>query len=319
MNALEKAAMYGIIPVINIPRPELALPLADALQAGGLPHIEVTLRNDTALDSILAIRENRPDFTVGAGTVLSEAQAQAALEAGAQFIVTPGFNPKVIDYCLARGVEVLPGCTTPSEVEAGLAAGLNIFKFFPAETLGGVKAIKALCGPYRNVRFVPTFGITMDNIANYLACDGVAFVGGSFMAPAGLVEAGAFAEITALCREAMRRAMGFSLRHVGVNSASCEEGERMAKRFAEIFDLPYLPGARSDFSGTMVEFCKDKFPGVAGHIAVSVPSVERAEAYLRRKGIEFLEETRARNANGRVTCLYLKESFADFAVHLVKL
>ena len=162
MTVLEKAALTGIMPVINIPNPGLAVPLADALTAGGLPQIEVTLRNDTALDSIRVIKRERPDFVCGAGTVLSVSQAEEALAAGADFIVAPGFNPKVVEHCLSRGAEVLPGCVTPAEIEAGMALGLTTFKFFPSESLGGVRTIKELCGPYRNIRFVPTSGITME-------------------------------------------------------------------------------------------------------------------------------------------------------------
>ncbi len=318
MNALEKAALYGIMPVINIPGPKLAVPLADALEAGGLPQIEVTLRNDTALDSIRAIKAERPGFAVGAGTVLSVEQARAAVDAGAEFIVTPGYNPKVVAFCIESEVPVLPGCVTPAEVEAGLAAGLTTFKFFPAETMGGLKAIKALCGPYRNARFVPTSGISLDNLAGYLAYEGVACVGGSFMAPAAMLEAGDFAGVTALCREAVRRSLGFSLKHVGVNSASAEEGERMARRFAEIFDMPYKPGNRSDFSGTIVEFCKEVFPGAAGHIGVATLNVERAGAWLERKGVALRDDYRNYDRNGNIVCIYLAEEFAGFAVHIVK-
>jgi len=318
MNALERAALYGVMPVINIPRPELAVPLADALAAGGLPQIEVTLRNDTALDSVRAIKAARPDFTVGAGTVLSPEQARAALDAGVDFIVTPGYNPRVVDFCIEAGAPVLPGCVTPTEVEAGLAKGLTTFKFFPAETLGGVKAIKALCGPYREARFVPTFGITLGNLGEYLACDGVACVGGSFMAPSAMVEAQAFEGITALCREAVRRSLGFSLKHVGVNGATPEEGEAMARRFCEIFDLPYKPGGRSDFSGTIVEFCKDVFPGAAGHIGVATLSIPRAEAYLRAKGVALRDDFRSYDAKGNPVCIYLAEEFGGLAVHIVK-
>ena len=318
MNALERAAIYGIMPVINIPSPDLAVPLADALEAGGLPQIEVTLRNDTALDSIRAIKAERPGFTAGAGTVLSVEQAQAAIDAGADFIVTPGYNPRVVEFCIGKGVPILPGCVTPAEVEAGMAAGLNTFKFFPSETLGGVKAIKALCGPYKKVRFVPTFGITMNNLAEYLACDGVACVGGSFMAPSALVEARQFEAITALCKEAVRRSLGFSLKHVGVNAATPEEGAAMAKRFSELFDLPYKPGGRSDFSGTLVEFCKDVFPGAAGHIGVSTLNVERAAAWLERRGVALRDDYRNCDKNGNVVCIYLAEEFAGFAVHIVK-
>ncbi len=312
MSFLQNASLIGIVPVINIPRPELAVPLCDALAAGGLPQIEVTLRNETALESIRTIKRERPDFPVSAGTVLSCEQVDAALAAGADAIVTPGFNPKVVRHCLDKGAEILPGCVTPAEIEAGLEAGLTVFKFFPAENMGGVQTIRQLCGPYRNVRFVPTGGITLDNLSSYLAFSGVAAVGGSCMAPASMVAAGDFASITALCREAVRRSLGFALRHVGVNGASPEEGERMASRFAEIFDLPVLPGGRSDFAGTLVEFCKDEFPGEAGHIAISTLNVERAAHYLEGRGVGLREDYRT------PSCIYLKEEFAGFAVHIVK-
>ncbi len=312
MSFLQNASLYGIVPVINIPRPELAVPLCDALEAGGLPQIEVTLRNETALDSIRAIKRERPNFPVSAGTVLSCGQVDAALSAGADAIVTPGFNPKVVRHCMEKGVEILPGCVTPAEIETGLDAGLNVFKFFPSENMGGVQTIRQLCGPYRNVRFVPTGGITLDNIPAYLSFQGVAAVGGSCMAPASMVAAEDFAGITALCREAVRRSLGFSLRHVGLNGDSPEEGERLARRFAEVFDLPYLPGGRSDFAGTMAEFCKSEFPGKTGHIAISTLSVERAAHYLARKGIALREDFRT------PSCVYLREEFAGFAVHIVK-
>ena len=318
MKALERSALLGVLPVLSVKDASRAVALADALEAGGLPHMEVMLRTDAALDSIRAIRDARPDFTVGAGTVLNVSQAEAALKAGAQFIVTPGWNRAVVEFCLERGAEVLPGCVTPAEIETGLAAGLKTFKFFPSETMGGVRAIKALLGPYPEVRFVPTNGITMDNLASYMACEGVACVGGGFMAPKALIEAGDFAGITALCREAVRRALGFSLRHVGVNAASPEEGERLAKRFSQIFDMPYLPGGRSEFSGTAVEWCKDTFPGDAGHIAIGTPNIYRAEAYLKRRGVELRDDYRNYDGNGNLVCIYLKETFAGFAVHIVK-
>ena len=319
MKVLEKAALTGIMPVINIPNPDLAVPLADALTAGGLPQIEVTLRNDTALDSIREIRRERPDFVLGAGTVLSVSQAEEALAAGADFIVAPGFNPKVVEHCLSRGAEVLPGCVTPAEIEAGMALGLTTFKFFPSESLGGVRTIKELCGPYRNIRFVPTSGITMDNLASYLSFRGVACVGGSFMAPAATVAAEDFSGITARCREVVRRSLGFAIRHVGVNCESAEEGERLARRFSAIFDFPYLPGERSDFAGTAAEFCKDTFPGRAGHIAISTLSVERAAYYLENKGVALREDFRHIGKDGKPDSIYLAEEFAGFAVHFLQI
>ena len=152
----------------------------------------------------------------------------------------------------------------------------------------------------------------------YLACKGVACVGGSFMAPTPVLEAGDFAAVTALCREIVRRVLGFALRHVGVNAASAEEGILMAQRFSQIFDLPYLPGGRSDFSGTAVEWCKDTFPGDVGHIAIGTPNIYRAEAYLKRRGVELRDDYRNYDGNGNLVCIYLKETVAGFAVHIVK-
>ena len=310
-------AEIGIVPVINIPRPELAAPLAKALCAGGIPVIEVTLRNDTALESLRRIKAENPAMLAGAGTVLTCRQVDEALAAGADYIVTPGFNPKVVSHCMEVGAPVLPGCVTPTEIEAGREAGLRLFKFFPSEQLGGVKTIKELCGPYRDIRFVPTSGITLANIPAYLSCEHVAAVGGSCMAPAALVQAEDWAGITALCREAVRASLGFRIMHVGING-DASEGEANARRFAEIFDLPYISGGRSDFAGTAVECCKAPFPGAKGHIAIGTHSVERAVASLRARGVRFREEFKSVDDKGRLIAVYLEEEIGGFAVHLLK-
>lgn len=317
-GALAAMAETGVVPVINIPRPELAAPLARALCEGGIPLIEVTLRNDTALESLRRIRREVPQMRVAAGTVLTCEQADAALEAGAELLVTPGFNPRVVRHCLDAGASVLPGCVTPTEIEAGREMGLRVFKFFPAEQLGGVKTIRELCGPYRDVRFVATSGITFKNIPEYLSSPHVAAVGGSCMAPAALVQAEDWAGISALCREAMRAALGFRIMHVGVNHATAAEGEASARRLACIFDLPYAQGGRSDFAGTAVECCKQPFPGANGHIAIGTFSVERAVACLRRRGVRFREEFKNVAANGELIAGYLEEEIGGFAIHLLK-
>ncbi|HHU02842.1 MAG TPA: bifunctional 4-hydroxy-2-oxoglutarate aldolase/2-dehydro-3-deoxy-phosphogluconate aldolase [Christensenellaceae bacterium] len=318
IDSVEIIKNIGIIPVINIPNPTLAEPLAKALSDGNLPLIEVTLRNDSALESIKRIKEAYPDMLVGAGTVLSCEQVEQALEAGAEYIVTPGFNPKVVKKCLDSNVPVIPGCVTPAEIEAGREMGLRIFKFFPSEQLGGVKTIKELCGPYRDISFVATSGITIQNIPSYLASEHVAAVGGSCMAPAELIQDEKWQEITSLSRAAVRAALGYKLMHVGVNGASAAESETNARRFSEIFDMSYKKGNRSDFAGTAVEFCKVPFPGEKGHIAIGVLSVERAIADLNRRGISFREDMRTLDAKGRLVAIYLEEEIGGFAVHLIK-
>lgn len=191
---------YGVLPVINIPSPEAALPLADALIEGGLPLLEVTLRNPTAMESLALIRAKRPEITLLAGTVRNKAQVAPAIDAGARCIVAPGLNPDVALECARCSVPYLPGCVTPSEMEAGLALGLTTFKFFPAEEMGGVKTLK-LTGPaYPEVAFVPTGGITAQNLGSYLALPQVIACGGSFMAPKALIEQQMWSDVIDQCR-----------------------------------------------------------------------------------------------------------------------
>jgi 2-dehydro-3-deoxyphosphogluconate aldolase/(4S)-4-hydroxy-2-oxoglutarate aldolase len=194
----------GIVPVIKLERASDARPLGRALLDGGLPVAEVTFRTAAAPEAIRILRAEFPELVVGAGTVLTPAQADAALAAGAAFAVTPGFNPRVVDHCQARGLPVVPGVNSPSQVELGLERGLTLLKLFPAEVSGGVKMLKALHGPYAEVSFLPTGGVELGNLASYLALPYVAAVGGSWMVNEQLLSAGRFAEVTALCAEAVQ-------------------------------------------------------------------------------------------------------------------
>ncbi len=200
------AERAGIVPVVSVPSVEAAVSLAGALERGGLPLVEVMFRSECATDAIRAVKKSCPGVTVGAGTVLTTEQVDEALDAGADFIVAPGLNPEVAEHALRKGAAFLPGCITPTEIEAGRRFGLRVFKFFPSEVNGGVKAIRELCGPYRDVRFIPTSGITLQNVPEYLACSGVVAVGGGFMAPAAMVAEGDWDGITERCREAVRAA-----------------------------------------------------------------------------------------------------------------
>lgn len=197
---IEKIARLGVLPVISVSQPEWALPLADALLAGGLSALEVTLRSDAALTALSRIHAERPQMTFCAGTVRTPAQARAAVAAGAACIVAPGFREDVAQACREMGVTYLPACVTGTELETALDAGLEAVKFFPAGPLGGPAALRLLSGPYSGLRFIPTGGITIDNLAQYLALPAVAACGGSFMAPAELLRGGEWAEITARCR-----------------------------------------------------------------------------------------------------------------------
>lgn len=193
----------GIVPVIKLERPEAALPLGRALLEGGLPVAEVTFRTGAAAAAIALLRREFPSLLVGAGTLTTPAQVEAAIAAGASFAVTPGFNPRIVEACLAADLPVVPGVNSPSQVEQGLERGLSLLKFFPAEPSGGVRMLKALHGPYAEVEFVPTGGIELSNLASYLGLDFVAAVGGSWMVREELVAREGFAEIARLCAEAV--------------------------------------------------------------------------------------------------------------------
>ncbi|HEX6558439.1 MAG TPA: bifunctional 4-hydroxy-2-oxoglutarate aldolase/2-dehydro-3-deoxy-phosphogluconate aldolase [Longimicrobiales bacterium] len=193
--ALEQIKKLKIIPVIVIENAKDAEPLARALIDGGLPCAEVTLRTQSALEALRRMTDTHPEMLAGAGTVLTPEQAAAARAAGARFIVAPGFNPAVVDYCLEHELPVYPGVCTPTEIEMALSKGLTVLKFFPAEPIGGLPYLKAIAAPYGIVQFMPTGGINTRNIAEYLAFRKVLACGGSWMAPADWIAAGDFERI----------------------------------------------------------------------------------------------------------------------------
>lgn len=202
MQIEEVFTKVKLVPVVVIDDAERASGLAEAMVAGGLPVAEVTFRTAAAADAIRAMSRN-PDILVGAGTVLNVAQAEQALEAGAAFIVLPGFSADVVRYCQERGVPVFPGTTSASEMMAAIELGLTTVKFFPAEANGGVAAIKAYSGPFGQLRFIPTGGISEKNLDQYLALPQILAVGGSWMVPQKAIAAGEFEAITELCRDAV--------------------------------------------------------------------------------------------------------------------
>lgn len=201
-SLLQRLKALGILPVVKVEDAAQAPELARALSRGGLPAAEVTFRTPAAAAAIAAIRREVPEVWVAAGTVRTVDQAQAALAAGAQAIVSPGTNPDVVRYCQGQGVPIIPGCATPTEIEAAAALGLTAFKLFPAEAVGGVALLRALYGPYPDLVFMPTGGISPDNVAAYLALPNVLACGGTWMAPEALLRAGDFDRIEQLTRQA---------------------------------------------------------------------------------------------------------------------
>lgn len=203
MNDVIKAlGEYGIVPVVVLNDAKDAEPLAKALCEGGLKCAEVTFRTAAAEESIKIMAEKFPDMLVGAGTVLMTEQVDRAVAAGAKFIVSPGLNPKVVKYCVEKGIPVCPGTCTPSEMEQAMDLGLDVVKFFPAEPSGGVKFIKAVAAPYTMLKFMPTGGVNATNVRDYLAYDKILCCGGSWMVKGSLIEAGEFDKIVEMTKEA---------------------------------------------------------------------------------------------------------------------
>ncbi len=194
---------YGVVPVVVLKNVEDAEPLADALYQGGLSCAEVTFRTDAAEESIKIMTKKYPDMLVGAGTVLTIDQVDRAVNAGAKFIVSPGFDPEIVDYCLGKNIPVFPGCITPSEVAQAVKRGLKVVKFFPAEQAGGIDMIKAMGAPYGMVKFMPTGGISAKNLKDYLSCSNIICCGGSWMVKGDLITSGQFEKIAELTREAV--------------------------------------------------------------------------------------------------------------------
>lgn len=198
----ERLRRVGVVPVVELPEADLAVPLAQALLAGGLSCVEITFRTPAAQDGLAAIRKAYPDILLGAGTVINEDQLAVAIEAGADFVVAPGTNPEMVRLCFARGIPILPGVCTPSDIELARGLGVRLMKFFPAEPIGGVGFLRALCGPYRDVLFVPTGGITPKVLPDYLALPQVLACGGSWMVKTEMLLARAFDRVRSLAEEA---------------------------------------------------------------------------------------------------------------------
>jgi 2-dehydro-3-deoxyphosphogluconate aldolase/(4S)-4-hydroxy-2-oxoglutarate aldolase len=318
MNAiLEKISNIGIVPVVVLDDAKDAEPLAKALCEGGLPCAEVTFRTDAAEESIRRMTAAFPNMLVGAGTVLTTEQVDRAVGAGAKFIVSPGFNPEVVKYCVDKNIPMVPGTNNPSNIEAALSFGLDVVKFFPAEQSGGVAMIKAMAAPYVNVKFMPTGGVNAGNICDYLAFDKIIACGGSWMVKKDLVKAGKFDEIRALTEEAVRTMLGFYVKHVGVNHTSKDEASKTAKTYENLFGFMTDEREASYFAGTQIEAMNSKAPGTMGHIGIGTNSVERAVNYLESvKGAKFKEETK-KYKDGKLNFVYLEDEIGGFAVHLV--
>lgn len=317
MGVVKKLGQFGLVPVVVIDNADDALSTADALTAGGLPVMEITLRTAVAIDAIRIIAQKCPNVLLGAGTVFTLEQCKASVEAGAKFIVSPGFDLELVEWCLKNGVAVIPGCVTPTEITRAVATGLNVLKFFPANVYGGVSAMKALSAPFGMVKFIPTGGINLQNLSEFADAPYVHAVGGSFMCTKADITAGNFDRITQLTKEAIKKMLGFEMKHIGINTVDDTDSEKVAKALCLAFGFDYIPGNSSNFAGRGIEVVKGKGTGGMGHIAIACNNLTRAAQYLDNMGVA-IDWSNGKDKNGRLMSVYLRDEYAGFAIHLLQ-
>ncbi len=317
MEMIQKLSLAGLVPVIKVENVEDAVPLCKALSDGGLPVAEITFRSDAAEESIRRVHAELPHVILGAGTVLTTEQVDRAKAAGATYIVSPGLNPSVVQHCQKVGIPIVPGCANPSDIETALSLGLKTVKFFPAEQLGGLNMIKALSGPYGNITFLPTGGVSEKNLNDYLNFSKVIACGGSWMVPADAIAAKDWKKIESLTRTAVSLMLGLELRHVGINSGSPETAAKDAEMLMKLLGWELKDGNSSMFVGAGFELMKKPFRGAHGHIAIACNDLPRARWHLEQRGFAFDEESLTEK-NGKPMAIYFKDEIAGFAFHLLQ-
>lgn len=307
----------GIVPVVVLEDSKNAVPTAEALLKGGIKVMEITFRTAAAEDSIKEVSKGCKDMVVGAGTVITLDQCKTAINAGAKFIVSPGFDEEVVKYCIEKKVPVTPGCVTPTEIMAAMKLGLKVVKFFPANVYGGLKALKSLSGPFGSMKFIPTGGVNDENSGEFAAAPFIEAVGGSWVCPKKDISDGNFEKITALTKAARLAYLGYELGHIGVNAKDEKEAANVSSDFAAAFSLDVKAGNSSIFASSLMEVMKTPYLGKNGHIAVKTNNVECAIADLASRGFK-VDESTIKMKGDRINTVYLKNEIGGFAVHLLQ-
>jgi 2-dehydro-3-deoxyphosphogluconate aldolase/(4S)-4-hydroxy-2-oxoglutarate aldolase len=315
MNSIEQIGIEGIVPVVVIDDASNAVPTARALLAGGVGVMEITLRTAAALDALRAVTAECPRMLAGAGTVLTLRQCREAVEAGATFIVSPGFDDEIVSWCVQNNIAVTPGCVTPTEIMVALKHGVSVIKFFPANIYGGLEAMKALSAPFAGVKFIPTGGVDAKNLKDYIAAPFVHAVGGSWLCSKADISCGKYEKITDWCREAAAIAAGFELGHVGINTKDAETSMTVVRQLSNAFGFEVREGTGSNFAGDGVEVLKSMYLGTCGHIAIRTNSIPRAIRLLERRGFS-VDYATAKMKDGVMAAIYLKDEIGGFAIHL---
>ena len=316
MDVLKRLAQSGVVPVVVLEDAKDAVPTAKAMLAGGIDVMEITFRTAAAADSIKAVAQECPDMVVGAGTVINLEQCKLAVECGAKFIVSPGYDEETVAWCCDNGIPVTPGCVTPTEIMMALKHGLKVLKFFPANVYGGLSAIKSLAGPFGGVKFIPTGGVNAQNLAEFISSPYIHAVGGSWICQKADIAAGNFDKITALCKEARKSLLGFEVAHIGINTPDADAAMDVCKAFNDAFDFNVKQGNSSNFASTGVEVMKTMFKGANGHIAIRTNKMIPAIAEMERRGYELDMDSVKDKDN--IKAVYFKNEIGGFAVHLLQ-
>lgn len=306
----------GLVPLIVLDDANDAIPFGEALVKGGIPIAEVTFRTEACLPTIRAMAQHVPGLIVGAGTVHTVQQAIDAVEAGAQFIVTPAFNPAVTEWCVKNKIDILPGTVSPADIEAAAGYGLEVCKFFPAGAYGGITTLKALSGPFADIKFMPTGGVNFDNMNDYLDLPNVAAVGGSFMTPGDMVKNKDWDGIAATCQKVFKHLLGFELGHVGLHAKDRSEAEAITDGLCELMLQDKVVGNDCFFAGPVAEICYLPMPGANGHICIDTRDMERAMAYYKRQGVKFNDDKIFKDDKGNIKVAFLEQEIGGFTVHL---
>lgn len=317
MSALERLHNAAIVPVVVLDKAEDAVPTAKALLSGGVDVMEITFRTAAAADSIEAVAKECPDMLVGAGTVITLEQCKKAVDLGAKFIVAPGYSEEVVSWCVENNIPVTPGCTTPTEIMAAMAHGLKVMKFFPANVYGGLDAMKALSGPFGDIKFIPTGGVNGKNLSEYISAPFIHAVGGSWLCTKADIAAHNFERITDLCKEARKVALGYELAHVGINAKDADDSLSVCGALDAVFGFGVKEGNSSVFAGSGVEVMKSPYLGDNGHIAIKTNSIPRAICDLEKRGFS-VDMSTAKYKKEKIVAVYLKQNFGGFAVHLLQ-
>ncbi len=279
MDIIKRLFECGGIPVIKIDDANQAIPLCDALAKGMIDVAEITFRTEAAEEAIKNVSENLPNVLVGAGTVLNIDLAKKAVNAGAKFIVTPGFNEEVVSYCIENNIPVVPGVATPSDIERALTYGLKYLKFFPAEANGGIKALKAMSAPYGDIKFMPTGGINLNNISEYLSFDKIVACGGTFMIDNEALKNGEYSKITNLAKKSVKAIHNFKVEQVAFKNNDSS--------IKSMFDL----GDENVLIDTLIDSSENT-------IKLSSNNKERAVSYFKRSGYDVNEQNGQYTING---------------------